>query len=262
MDRPRVVTVALITVAIVLSSGDGLGQASPPCAVDLDACPDRGCADPDTPDALVNQAKRRIPPSGTPVRLTLDDVERLQSQADQVVGQKVALDQAARARLQDLDLKSSDELVSEGDLVEVVGYVIGLPHRPKASGPESVNCRLPGPDNNDYHIPLARHPEDTEFEGIVVEMIPQDRPDGWTTGKLRKVAREGRPVVVRGQLFYDNKHEVNDDPEAVKSGEPKRFALWEVHPITEVHVCVTATMKCDLTKVKEPQWKRLEKLAD
>ncbi len=262
MNRTRIVTVALITVAALLSSRDGLGQTSPPCAVDLDSCPDRGCADPETPDALVNQGKRRILPSGTPVRLTLDDFERLQNQADQLVGQKVALDQASRDRLQDLDLKSSDELVSEGDLVEVVGYVIGLPHRPRASSPESVNCRLPGADNNDYHIPLAHHPEDTEFEGIVVEMIPQDRPDGWTTGKLRKVAREGRPVVVRGQLFYDNKHEVNDDPEAVKSGEPKRFALWEVHPITDFHVCVTASKKCDPKKVKEPQWKRLEKLAD
>jgi hypothetical protein len=262
MNRTRVVTVGLITVAIVLSSGGGLGQASPPCAVDLDSCPDNGCAEPGTPDALVNQGKRRIPPAGTPVRLTLDDVERLQSQADQLVGQKVALDQPARDRLQDLDLKSSDELVSEGDLVEVVGYVIGLPHRPKASGPESVNCRLPGADNNDYNIPLARHPEDTEFEGIVVEMIPQDRLDAWTVGKLRRIAREGRPVVVRGQLFYDNLHEVNDDPDNVKGGQPKRFALWEVHPITEVYVCVTASKKCDLKKVKEPQWKRLEKVPD
>jgi len=262
MKRTRVVTVALITVAVLFSWGDGLGQTSPPCAVDLDSCPKRGCADPDTPDALVNQGKRRIPPSGTPVHLTLDDFERLQSQADQLVGQKVALDQAARDRLQDLDLKSSDELVSEGNLVEVVGYVIGLPHRPKASGPESVNCRLTGADNNDYHIPLARHPEDTEFEGIVVEMIPQDRPDGWTTGKLRRIAREERPVLVRGQLMYDNLHVVNDDPDDVKAGQPKRFALWEVHPVTEVFVCMTASKKCDPKKVKEPQWKRLEKLSD
>lgn len=262
MNRTRIVTLALVTAAVLFSWGDGLGQTSSRYAADLDSCPARGCADPETPDALVNQGKRRVPPSGTPVRLTLDDFEHLQSLADQLVGQKVSLDQTARDRLQNLDLKSSDKLVSEGSLVEVVGYVVGLPHRPKASGPESVNCQLTGADNNDFHIPLARHPEDTEFEGIVVEMIPQDRPEGWTIRKLRKVAREGRRVVVRGQLFYDNKHLVNDDPDDVKGSDPKRFSLWEIHPATQFHVCVTASKKCDPKKVKEPQWKRLEKLAD
>lgn len=116
--------------------------------------------------------------------------------------------------------------------------------------------------NNDFHIPLARHPEDTEFKGIVVEMIPQGRLDGWTTQKLKRITRQGRPVVVRGQLFYDNKHVVNDDPDDVKGNEPKRFSLWEVHPVTEFHVCVTANKKCDLEKVTEPEWKPLEKLAD
>lgn len=262
MHRDWVVTVALTTVAVLFSWGDGPGEASSPCAVNLDSCPDRGCADPRTPDALVNQGKRRIPPSGTPVRLTLDDFERLQSQADQLVGQKVSLDQAKRDLLRNLTLTSSDRVVSEGGVVEVVGYMTGLPHRPKASGPESVNCRLPGMDNNDVHVPLARHPEDTEFEGIVVEMIPQGRSTGWTTRKLRRITREGRPVLVRGQLFYDNPHEVNDDPNDVKAGQPKRFSLWEVHPVTEFQVCMTASKKCDPKKVKEPQWKRLEKVKD
>jgi len=249
----------------LLFTGNGVGQAGqtkPPCAADLDACPDTGCAEPGSDEALVNQLKRSEPEEGLPVRLTLDDFERLQSQADELVGQNVSLNRAARHRLRDLPLKSSEQLVSEGDLVEVLGYLVGLPHRPKASGPESVNCRLSGGDNNDYHIPLARDPEDTEFEGIVVEMIPQDRPDGWTVGKLRRIARERRPVLVRGQLFYDNLHQVNDDPDNVRAGQPKRFALWEVHPVTEFHVCMTPNKKCDPKKVKEPRWKRLEKVSD
>ena len=109
---------------------------------------------------------------------------------------------------------------------------------------------------------MARHPEDTEREGIVVEMIPQGRPDGWTIPKLKRIAREGRPVVFRGQLFYDNHHAVNDDPEYVKGSEPKRFSLWEIHPVTEFHVCVTAEKTCDPAKVEEPQWTRLEKIKD
>lgn len=130
MNRIQVVTITLITVAALLSSGHGLAQASPPCADDLASCPDRGCADPETDDALVNQAKRRTPPADAPIRLTLDDFDRLQGQANQLVGQKVSLDQAARNRLRDLKLKSSDRRVAEGDLVEVTGFLTGLPHRP------------------------------------------------------------------------------------------------------------------------------------
>ena len=121
---------------------------------------------------------------------------------------------------------------------------------------------MTGTDNNDVQIPLARHQEDTELEGIVVEMIPQDRPDGWTTPKLKRIAREGRPVVIRRQLFYDNNHKVNDDPEHVKGSESKRFYLWEIYPVTEFHVCMTASKKCDAQKVEETQWKRLEKIKD
>lgn len=121
-----------------------------------------------------------------------------------------------------------------------------------------MNCRLTGMDNN-VHVPMARHPEDTEFEGIVVEMMPQGRSTGWTIRKLRRFTRKGRPVLVRGQLFYDNKHEVNGDPDDVKAGQPKRFSLWEVRPVTEFQVCMTASKKCDPKKVTQPQWKRLER---
>lgn len=48
----------------------------------------------------------------------------------------------------------------------------------------------------------------------------------------------------------------------VKAGQPKRFSLWEVHPVTEVHVCMTANKQCDPKKVKAPQWKRLEGIAE
>lgn len=93
-------------------------------------------------------------------------------------------------------------------------------------------------------------------------MIPQERPDGWTAQKLRRIARERWPVVVRGQLLYDNKHEVNDDPDDVKSGEPKRFSLWEVHPVTEFYVCMTANKRWDAARIRAPQWRWLEQLPD
>lgn len=40
-----------------------------------------------------------------------------------------------------------------------------------------------------------------------------------------------------GSLTYDNEHFVNDNPASPKSGQPKRFALWEIHPITAFYVC-------------------------
>ena len=92
-------------------------------------------------------------------------------------------------------LKSSTRTVSEGNLVELTGFLIGLPNRPGASGAESVNCRLSGMSNSDFHIPMGLNADDSEFEGIVVEMIPQDRNAGWTTKKLKRAAREKQEAI-------------------------------------------------------------------
>jgi hypothetical protein len=229
-----------------------------PCAPDLAGCPPDGCAVPGTPDALLNRTKRAIPPNGSPTKLTLDDFFVLQDRASSLVGQNLDLDANARGLLRGLEVASTDGNVSEGDLVEIAGYVTGLPTRPKASGAESVNCRLSGPLNNDFHIPLVSDADGTEFEGIVVEMIPQGRDKEWTTRKLKRIAKESRLVIVRGQLFYDNEHRVNDDPDNVLGGEPKRTSLWEIHPVTEFFVCMTASKKCGSHNVNTQQWMRLE----
>src|SRR2546427_6324508 len=156
----------------------GLAEAQQkPCATDLASCPAHGCAKPGTPEAIVNELKRTRPTSTTLVFLTLDDFDFLQEQADGLVGQNRALSKSARKKLQQLQLTSSGDRVSEGDLIQIVGFVVGLPDRPKASGPESVNCRLTGSRNNDFHIPIAVHPDDGELNSIVLEMIPQHGPE-------------------------------------------------------------------------------------
>jgi hypothetical protein len=250
----------LLSLLLVLVSLNSVrpahGAQSGPCFTTLKSCPARGCANPGTTDALVNELKRTKPTGDTVAILTLDDFEFLQDQASDLVGQNKSLAKTTRNKLRQLELRSSAEVVNEGDLIQLIGFIVGLPHRPKASGPESVNCRLTGTRNNDFHIPIAVHPDDTEFEGIVVEMIPQDRPKGWTTTKLRWVAREKLPVAVRGQLFYDNKHLVNDDSDNVKAGQPKRFSLWEIHPVTEFYVCMRPNKKCNRKDITE--WELLE----
>lgn len=229
-----------------------------PCFESLDACPPRGCATTGTAAALVNELKRTFPIAGTPVHLTLDDFDSLQTQAKQLVGQDVALSKVVRNKLKNLNTSSGK--VSEGDLVEVTGFVVGLgDHLPRANvGGESVNCRIHGKKTNDFHIPIAEDSAASPFEAIVVEMIPQKRPSTWTLAKLRKFAKDGVPVLVRGQLLYDNKHRVNDDPDNPLGGQPKRFSLWEVHPVTEFYSCDAPDKNCDPKDVT--QWKLLGKV--
>lgn len=237
----------------------------PACAADLNSCSPRGCADVDNPDdrqqreadALVNMLKRTPAPQGvTPTRLTFQDFEKLQQLADERVGQDRSLTAEDRGRLRNLPL-SATKSVSEGDLVELRGFVVMDSPRPKPSGPESVNCRLPGAENNDIHIPIVETSQDEEFSAMVVEMIPQGRPTAWNSKPLKRAARDERPVIIRGHLFYDNKHQVNGDSER-DNGQPKRFTLWEIHPVSEFWVCVRADRKCGETLAKPKDWKRLE----
>src|SRR5262249_24617789 len=91
----------------------------------------------------------------------------------------------------------------------------------------------------------------SEFEGIVVEMIPQDRPDRWTLANLAKLRK--KPILIEGGLFYDNLHVANGDASHPLNGQPKRFSLWEIHPITSVKVCTKAANQCDPTRPSD--WK-------
>src|SRR5713101_915081 len=76
-------------------------------------------------------------------------------------------------------------------------------------------------------------------------MIPFLFNDDWTTEKLKEIENNGQLVLVQGQLFYDNKHLVNADPDNVLNGQPKRFSRWEVRPISEFYVCTVAGNTCD-----------------
>ncbi len=220
------------------------------CALDLASCPVGGCADPktDPAHALINSLKRRTP-SGTPRILTFDDFQALQDQADKLVGQNKPLLQADRNKLKTLQVSAG--VVAEGDMVRMAGYLVGAPHSNKG---ESVNCGLAGDPNNDFHIPFAAEPKATEFEGIVTEMIPQNRKPGWTLAKLRSLAGSDTQVLITGQLLYDNMHRVNSDPEEEQSGQPRRFSLWEIHQVTAFAVCEKD--QCD--PAAEADWTPLE----
>ena len=223
------------------------------CADVLDACPARGCAKEGDGLALANEQKRRAPEGASPVSLSFEDFATLQRLADERVGQGPPdLDAAGRARLKGLAV--SGGAVSEGALVRTFGYLAkGGPGLHYNTHGEPVNCNLKGKAANDIHIPLVAKPGDSEFQGLVVEMVPQKRPEGWTVDALEKVRDEGREVLVEGGLFYDKEHYVSDFAEQGLRADPNRATLWEIHPITKFLVC--RKEKCD--RSDERDWEAL-----
>jgi uncharacterized protein YgiM (DUF1202 family) len=217
-----------------------IGLAAAACATNLASCATNGCSAADSPHGLMNELKEAVPTATTPVLLTFDDFASLQQQADALLPEDKELSASDRAQLKSLTVAAGS--VSEGDLVSIVGYMVGTPH-PNTG--ESVNCNLKGESNNDYHIPISNDPANSDFQGIVVEMIPQSRPANWSLANLTQVESGGQLVMVTGGLFYDNLHKVNGDQNNPLRGQPARFALFEVHPITQFVVCTKADNSCN-----------------
>jgi len=240
-DKGPVGWIAADDVRVTHEHEHGAQQGDPDsqvCAATLDECPARGCAKEDSWEAEANALKRTPPESGkAAVLLTFDDLKSLQKQADEKVGQgPYDLTPHGYQKLTDLNVAAGK--VSEGDRVRLVAYIPkgqdGL-HANNAG--ESVNCNLKKPYDNDFHIPAVAAAGDTEFQGIVVEMIPQARPSAWTIDALKELQAKGTQVLVEGALSYDKVHYVSDDPDHPFKDEPDRMSLWEIHPITEFLVC-------------------------
>jgi len=240
-------------------------SASGPCSDILANCLPNGCESPGTAHALANQFKRHVP-SGAPVHLSFEQLGLLQQEADDLgirQGPASHLTKKDRDKLKNLDLGGGVQ-VGEGDPVEVMGF-IAAEHDIRASGGESVNCRLQGEPNNDIHLPIVAAPDDTEYHSVVVEPIPQGteggnaphRPAAWSSTAFRQLQADGRLLLLRGQLFFDNQHRVRDNPDEEIDDpglrrQPKRFALWEVHPVTDILVCRRPANDCDPTAID--QW--------
>ena len=207
-----------------------------------------GCAAADSPRGLANQLKRTVPPEGTAVTLTFDTFSQLQTAASDLVDQGVEIAPADREKIRSIE--TTEGTVGEGSRVRLVAFLSeGTPH---ANSGESVNCNLKTAAKNDIHISVTEKKNGSEFEGIVVEMIPQDRPQKWTSSNIEGL--RGKVLLFEGGLFYDNFHFVNSDEDNPLSGQPKRFSLWEIHPVTSVKVCKKATVsQCDPDKPSD--WK-------
>lgn len=203
----------------------------------------------DSDAGLRNLSKRHVPdPMCTPKPFTLDDARSMQNFVDNTFGDARTIKTKFEPTRNLKNIATFGGPMSEGDSVRLVAYVI----KARDEGSESVNCA--GDDGVDIHISIGpKTPNVSEYDGIVAEMIPQlPRPVGWNTATLNRLA--GKQVMLIGSLSYDNEHFVNDEPAHPKGTQPKRFSLWEIHPITEFFVC-PAGDGCDPAQLT--QWQPL-----
>jgi hypothetical protein len=227
------------------------GVDAKPKPLNLAACPAWGSETKGSSRATLNEVKHRVPPEGTPTSIAFSALTALQQLADARVksGKDAKVSAKNRAKLRDLEIAGGR--VGEGDLVSMAGYMVG---KPSVNPGESANCYLPGVSNNDFEFTIAPSADATPYQGIVGEMIPQDRPKAWTLARLRKLAADRRQVVVVGQLMFDTRHLPNPRPGT--NHESPRFSTWEIHPVTKMLVCSQPKGGCDPSR--EDQWQPLE----
>jgi len=224
-------------IKVVHEHPHGKTQDAKVCSASLSECPARGCAHDGTTEAKANGLKRTKPAGEVQATLSFEDFAQLQHEADEMVGQGPR-DLSLEQRFALTELKVSSGMVSEGDLVRVIAYLAkGATGLHANMTGESVNCMLKGKSDNDFHIPAVKSADAKEIDGIVVEMIPQDRPTEWTIDALKEVQAKGAQVWIEGGLSYDKVHYVNADSNNPLKDEPNRMSLWEVHPITKFLVC-------------------------
>jgi len=241
-----------LAVAVVCSAA---GVDAKPKAVNLAACPTWGSENRGSSRGALNEVKHHIPSGASPTMLAFSDMTVLQQQADALVksGKDAKVSTKGRAKLQGLQIPSGR--VGEGDLVAMIGFVVG---RSSVNPGESANCYLTGASNNDFEFTIAPTADATPYQGIVGEMIPQNRPKTWTLSRLKKLETDRRQVMVVGQLMFDTRHVPN--PKRGTNHESPRMSTWEIHPVTKFLVCQQAGGGCDPRR--EELWQPLESMAE
>ena len=149
--------------------------------------------------------------------------------------------------------------LGEGSQYGVTGYLYYF----EATGAESSNCDLTGPDkegaNVDFHIgvgfdsTLARQvnqttpskpPKQLQQQSVIVEMTPHYRAEfesgQWTLANLQPAL--GHKVRVIGQLLVDSEHNKPADNCALEGTATQhnrcwRYSIWELHPVTSFAYC-------------------------
>lgn len=195
---------------------------------------------PDPADQAESMAKNNFcAPAHDPEVLTYKNLTDLQTEAtNKGIGKK-------------LEDRKDVQNLGEGNYVSYIA-VIKDAHYSDVSGGEKVNCNQSGNPPNDIHIVLMPDPNDPdECHSTTAEMSPHYRPTNWTPTTLKNL---GKPVRIKGQLFYDNSH----TPCGAHSSNPKRISLWEVHPVYSIDVCKMSDLKQCQASTSAADWTPVE----
>jgi hypothetical protein len=192
------------------------------------------------PDARAQQnaAKNNFCNTGTPVNVDFDVMHQLQQDAeDRGISfgsdAKIPEDRTALAHL-----PTKAGSIGEGTVARLAAYVIKAHYSNVGKG-ESVNCNQPDKESNDIHIVLGeKSNHDDECSSLTAEMSPHFRPLVWDDTNL--VDNNEHLYRFTGQLFFDASHR----PCSGGKGSPKRSAIWEIHPVYGVDICIDPNNDC------------------
>lgn len=157
------------------------------------------------------------------------------------------------------DFKNQLNSLGEGTQYGIIGYLYYF----EATGAESSNCELTGPDkeggNVDFHIGIGFDPalasqvnltnpakpaKTLQQKSVIVEMTPHYRAQFqnriWTLANLKPAL--GHKVRVVGQLLVDSEHNKPADNCALDGTTAQknhcwRYSIWELHPVTIFEYC-------------------------
>jgi len=221
---------------------------------DFQACHDNyptGCSKAAGYDAYLNSLKNLTPsaPSGGINYLGQSDFDNLNTGTPATLGQNN----------NHSEFKDQLSKLGEGSQRGIIGYLYYF----QATGAESSNCELTGPDaqggNVDFHIGIgfdqklaaqvnaanpSKPPKTLQQQSVVVEMTPHYRArfeDGiWTLANLKPAL--GHKVRIVGQLLVDSEHDKPADNCALEGTAAQRnhcwrYSIWELHPVTVFEYC-------------------------
>jgi hypothetical protein len=144
------------------------------------------------------------------------------------------------------------ENLGEGKYVSYIAFIKEAHYADTVAG-EAVNCNRSGYNTNDIHITLISDPNNTDLcQSTIAEISPHYRPVSWRPGLLNEL---GKPVRIRGQLFYDGSHR----PCSGKARpNPKRASVWEIHPVYSIDVCRMTDLKACQDSTNPADWTPVE----
>jgi len=204
------------------------------------SCTAHGLVMADAPQSAQNDAKNNFCSSGTPVNIDFDVLRQLQADAAKSGITFGSNDQLPRDRSVLRKLPTKAGSLGEGTVARIAAFVIQAHYSNVGTG-ESVNCKQPDKESNDIHIVLGENSNhDDECSSVTAEMSPHFRPDSWNPSVLTD--HNEHLYRFTGQIFFDASH----SPCQGGKGSPKRSAIWEIHPVYGVDICVDTSNHCTL----------------